>query len=389
MDGLYAFEFSSDGEAGLNFEILCETMEAALTTPSASPEAFVNRRTGRTLSENWEQLNLSRRGAKPASVDKVIKHTVVTNAEGEPTNVSVTTSLQNIAAVEGRSLADKNFDLWVEGRVSQFEYKFDDGGGRYEAAGSAGAVNLGADYILKPGLMVGALAQFDRYSENYDAFGAASSSKPREQQVGALGAGLRLTLESLLPSASRVEVWLSSDRPRIYAFARGGEGAGALFEIPLVCDTLWIDADRSLCALSWRGVLTVDDPCDMPLQLVSTLAPTWMAENPAGVVERLRFAKIAAPSRCRISRRASVSAASRKRRSRRSRALRSAPRPRAWTTRSRWCVRLRSPRRPRIARWARSVLEGSSPRRAPRRSAEETATPRSLQMRIPSSRRTI
>jgi hypothetical protein len=177
MDGLYAFEFSSDGEAGLNFEIACETTEASLTTPSAGPDAFVNRRTGRTLSENWGQLNLSRRGAKPASVDKVIKHTVVTNAAGEPTNVSVTTSLQNIAAVEGRPLADKNFDLWVEGRVSQFEYKFNDSVTRYEAAGSAGAVNLGADYILKPGLMVGALAQFDRYSENYDAFGAASNSK--------------------------------------------------------------------------------------------------------------------------------------------------------------------------------------------------------------------
>lgn len=176
LDGLYGLEFSSDGAAELTFEVRCET-SAATISPSAGPEAFVNRRTGRTLSDNWAQLNLSRRGNKPDTLDKVIKHTVVTNAEGEPTNVSVTTSLQNIAAVEGRSLADKNFDLWVEGRVSQFEYKFDDSGTRYKAAGSAGAVNFGADYILKPGLMVGALAQFDQYRENYDAFSAASSSK--------------------------------------------------------------------------------------------------------------------------------------------------------------------------------------------------------------------
>lgn len=176
QDGLYTLEFRSDGTAPLTFEVQCVTAAASFS-PSASPEAFVNRRTGRILSGTPTQINLSRRGNKPDTLDKAIKHTVTFDDEGQPTNVSVATSLQNLAAAEGDSLVDSKFDFWVEGRVAQFAHKFNDSGIRYEAEGSAGAVNLGADYLVKPGLLVGALAQFDRYREVYDAFSATSSSQ--------------------------------------------------------------------------------------------------------------------------------------------------------------------------------------------------------------------
>lgn len=174
-DGVYALEFRNGGTASLTFEVRCEAAAASLSS-SATPEAFVSRRTGRLLSENWAQLNMSRRGNKPDTLDKAIRHSVIYDDEGAPTNLSVTTSLQNLAAAEGRKLANSKFDLWVEGRVSQFEQKFDDSGIRYEAAGNAGAVNFGADYLLKPGLLIGALTQFDQYSEDYDAFSATTSS---------------------------------------------------------------------------------------------------------------------------------------------------------------------------------------------------------------------
>ncbi len=176
QDGFYALEFHSDGTAPLTFEVQCETVAASFS-PSASPEAFVNRRTGRLLAETPAQINLGRRGNKPDTLDKAIKHTVILDDEGQPTRLSVATSLQNLAAAEGRELADSKFDFWVEGRVSQFKQKFNDNGIRYKAEGSAGAVNLGADYLVKPGLLIGALAQFDQYREDYDAFSTTSSSQ--------------------------------------------------------------------------------------------------------------------------------------------------------------------------------------------------------------------
>lgn len=175
-DGQYTLAFSSDGAAPLTFEVSCETAGATFSS-SATPEAFVKRRTGRLLSGKPAQTNLSRRGNKPDTLDKVIKSTTVLNDEGQPTKLSVTTSLQNLAAAEGRNLADDKFDLWVEGRVSQFAKDLDDDDVRYKAEGSAGAVNFGADYLLKPGLMIGALVQFDQYREDYDAFNATTSSE--------------------------------------------------------------------------------------------------------------------------------------------------------------------------------------------------------------------
>lgn len=175
-DGQYILEFRSDGVVPLTFEVRCETIEASFN-PAANSEAFVKRRTGRLLSGKVEQTNLSRRGNKPETLNKAIKSTTVLDDESRPTKLSVETSLQNLAAAEGYNLADERFDLWVEGRVSQFAQKLTNDGVRYKAEGSAGAVNVGADYLLKPGLMIGALVQYDQYREDYDAFSAASNSQ--------------------------------------------------------------------------------------------------------------------------------------------------------------------------------------------------------------------
>lgn len=151
-------------------------------------------------------------------------------------------------------------------------------GPRAPKEGEGGAL-LRWDALLRTPLVEG----FD-----FGVFNAA----PRDQQVASLDAGLRLSLEGLLPGARPAELWLSGERPRIYAVARGGAHAGPLIEIPLACDTLWIDVDRALCALSWRGSLTVNDGREMPSQLVATSAPTWMVEHPSSVIDRLREANV-------------------------------------------------------------------------------------------------
>jgi outer membrane autotransporter protein len=73
----------------------------------------------------------------------------------------------NTATLEGRmalgatlaneppALANAPFDMWVEGYATRFE---DDTSG---SSGSVGIMYVGADYQIMPGLMIGALMQFD------------------------------------------------------------------------------------------------------------------------------------------------------------------------------------------------------------------------------------
>ncbi len=175
LDGLYSFEFRSDGAGALAFEVQCG-INAATQSPSASPQAFVERRAGRLLAGESAATSLRRRADKPKTIDEAVKKNTILDDTGQPVQVSVTTSVQDLAAAEGQSFANEKLDFWIEGRVSQFEQKLDDGGLKYNAEGTAGAFNIGADYLLRPGLMIGALVQFDQYSEEYDRLDSASDS---------------------------------------------------------------------------------------------------------------------------------------------------------------------------------------------------------------------
>ena len=175
LDGLYSFEFRSNGAGALAFEVQCG-MRAATPSPSASPQAFVQRRAGRLLGGESAATSLRRRADKPKTINEAVKKNTVLDDTGQPVQVSVTTSVQDLAAAEGQRFANEKLDFWIEGRVSQFEQKLNDGGLKYSAEGSAGAFNIGADYLLRPGLMVGALVQFDQYREEYDRLDSASDS---------------------------------------------------------------------------------------------------------------------------------------------------------------------------------------------------------------------
>lgn len=176
FDGLYALEFRTDGAGPLTFEVQCETSAAALNR-AAGPQAFVERRVSRLLADETGQASLRRRENKPGAIDQAVKSSAVLDENGQPAQVSVTTSVQSLAAAEGHSFANNKLDLWVEGRVSQFEHRLEDDGVRYSADGHAGALHFGADYLLTPGLMIGGLIQLDQYREEYGALGAVSDSQ--------------------------------------------------------------------------------------------------------------------------------------------------------------------------------------------------------------------
>ncbi|MFT3770240.1 MAG: DUF2169 domain-containing protein [Minicystis sp.] len=72
---------------------------------------------------------------------------------------------------------------------------------------------------------------------------------PRDQQSERLRDNERLVLENLHPQHPRLVTSLPGLHPR--AFADRGDGQPQ--EIPMVCDTLWIDTGRGICTLTWRG----------------------------------------------------------------------------------------------------------------------------------------
>ena len=65
-------------------------------------------------------------------------------------------------------------------------------------------------------------------------------------------------LENLSAQHPRLSTTLPGLRPRSFV-ARRGKG---LAELPLTCDTLWIDTDRSICTLVWRGQLPLQHGLD-------------------------------------------------------------------------------------------------------------------------------
>ncbi len=91
--------------------------------------------------------------------------------------------------------------------------------------------------------------------DDFDAsfFNAA----PPDQQTDRIEPGAVLMLENLTPQHPRLVTKLPNQRPRAFVQRNGG-----LEEVSLACDTLWIDTDRGVCTLTWRGQIGVHGPHD-------------------------------------------------------------------------------------------------------------------------------
>jgi hypothetical protein len=103
---------------------------------------------------------------------------------------------------------------------------------------------------------------------------------PPDQQVEAIRDEERLLLENLHPEHPRLSTQLSGLHPR--AFVESGGRAPQ--DLALVADTLWIDTDRAIVAVTWRGQVPLDRP-DQPGRVVVALE---------GVGQRLTWASMSA-----------------------------------------------------------------------------------------------
>jgi len=78
---------------------------------------------------------------------------------------------------------------------------------------------------------------------------------PPDQQCSAIRGNERIVLENLLSEHSKLATNLPGLAPRAFRETPAGPE-----EIALACDTLWIDTDRGICTLVWRGQVSLSRP---------------------------------------------------------------------------------------------------------------------------------
>ncbi|WP_437611785.1 DUF2169 domain-containing protein [Sorangium sp. So ce834] len=100
------------------------------------------------------------------------------------------------------------------------------------------------------------------------------NAAPPDQQLDQLPAGERLVLEHLHPRHPELATALEGVIPRA-ALLRGG---AAPQEMRLRCDTLWIDADRGICTLTWRGAVPLRHAAEDVTAVVTAERPGAEAE---------------------------------------------------------------------------------------------------------------
>lgn len=82
---------------------------------------------------------------------------------------------------------------------------------------------------------------------------------PEDQRLAFLRPDEPILLENLHPDHPRFVTKLAGVRPRVKVAPLGLPP----WELTLTADTLWIDTNRSLCTLTWRGQVPLDEP-DQP-----------------------------------------------------------------------------------------------------------------------------
>lgn len=83
------------------------------------------------------------------------------------------------------------------------------------------------------------------------------NAAPVEQQVDEIPVGAEIQLENLHPEQAWLETRLPALRIKLFRRAPRSDRAA---ELPMRCDTLWIDTDRGLCFALWRGAVLVEGP---------------------------------------------------------------------------------------------------------------------------------
>ncbi len=91
------------------------------------------------------------------------------------------------------------------------------------------------------------------------------NAAPRDQQVEAIRDNERIVLDNLHPEHAHLVTRLPGVHPRAF-FERQGR---APEDVVMRGDTLWIDTDRGICTLTWRGQIALDSPLEVGRVLVA------------------------------------------------------------------------------------------------------------------------
>jgi hypothetical protein len=109
------------------------------------------------------------------------------------------------------------------------------------------------------------------------------NAAPRDQQIDQILPGSTLVLENIHPRHARFETRLPEVRPNV---TRVDARTGASSDVAMRCDTLWIDADREILVMTWRGS-TVGAPGETS---ANQFRVSWVKDaKPAA--SRIAFAK--------------------------------------------------------------------------------------------------
>jgi len=95
------------------------------------------------------------------------------------------------------------------------------------------------------------------------------NAAPRDQQVDALRSDERIVLEHLHQSIPRLVTSLPGVTPQAFVELAGRPPQA----IALTCDTLWLDTDRAICTLTWRGHAMLDHPSQVGRAFVLLAQP--------------------------------------------------------------------------------------------------------------------
>lgn len=110
------------------------------------------------------------------------------------------------------------------------------------------------------------------------------NAAPRDQQVELLRQNAKIILENLHPEHARVETRLPPIRPKAFLIDRATQRGT---DIALRCDTLWIDTDRSLIVVTWRGLTGVESGDPRALGTIAVAAELKGKEVRFSHIERL------------------------------------------------------------------------------------------------------
>jgi hypothetical protein len=114
-----------------------------------------------------------------------------------------------------------------------------------------------------------------------DFDGSYFQSAPDDQRLAILRADEPILLENLLPDHPRFVTKLCGVRPRVKVAPLGLPP----WELTLTADTLWIDTNRAICTLTWRGQVPLDERDQPGAVLVGTEEPgkpvRWPSPVPA------------------------------------------------------------------------------------------------------------